>query len=320
MKRHHLILGLAAVLIVGPGIGVLRTRTPEASYLTAPVERGDLRTSLTATGTLDTVTTVKVSSQISGRIAEVLVDFNETVRKDQPIVKLDPELFEAEVRRTEAGLDSANARVTLAKAALAQAEANLANVRSGDAVTAAELDSAKARAELARRDFERKRILAQGDTLSQSAGDRVAAETQSAEATLRAAQAKHAARKDVALSAEASLNMAKANVQVAEAAVKQQAADPGTGAARSGAHRHPLAYQRRDHRPGCRSRADRRRQPGSTDAVHHCQGSPADGGARQGRRGGYRADPGGPERGFTVDAIPAGPSPARSSRSARRPT
>jgi HlyD family secretion protein len=224
MKYPRLMIGLATILVAGLGLGVLWPRTPEASYLTAPVERGDLRTTLTATGTLDALTTVKVSSQLSGRIAEVLVDFNDSVRKDQPIAKLDPELFEADVRRAEAALDSANARVTLVKAALAQAEANLANVHTGDAVTAAEVDSAKAKAELTRRDFERKQILAQGDTLSQSANDRVAAEYQSAEATLRAAQAKHAARKDVALSAEASLNMAKANVQVAEAAVKQQVA------------------------------------------------------------------------------------------------
>ena len=280
MKRHHFILGLAAVLIIGPGIGVLRARAPEAHYLTAAVERGDLRTTLTATGTLDTVTTVKVSSQLSGRIAEVLVDFNNSVRKDQPIVKLDPELFEAEVRRAEAGLDSTNARVTLAKAALAQAEANLANVHTGDAVTAAELDSAKAKAELARRDFDRKQILAQGDTLSQSAKDRIAAETQSAEAALRAAQARHAARKDVALSAEASLNMARANVQVAEAAVKQQVAILEQARVRSGAHGHPLADRRRGGRPQCRSRPDRRHQPGSPDSGHDRRGSPAHGGAR----------------------------------------
>ena len=119
MKYPRLMIGLATILVAGLGLGVLWPRTPEASYLTAPVERGDLRTTLTATGTLDALTTVKVSSQLSGRIAEVLVDFNDTVRKDQPIIKLDPELFEAEVRRAEAGLDSANARVALAKAALA---------------------------------------------------------------------------------------------------------------------------------------------------------------------------------------------------------
>jgi HlyD family secretion protein len=223
MKRYHFIFGLVTVLIVG--LGVLRMKTPETGYLTAPVERGDLRTTLTSTGTLDAVKTVKVGSQLSGRIAELLVDFNDIVRKDQPIAKLDPDLFAAVVRRAEAALESANARVAVARAALAQANANLASARIGRLVTTAEADSAKAKAEGAQRDFERKQILVESATLSQAASDKAAAEYQSTAALLRAAEAARAVKDSVVIAAEASLKMAEASLQFAEAAAKQQTAE-----------------------------------------------------------------------------------------------
>src|SRR5262245_40982628 len=91
----------------GFAILLLGEETSEASDLTAEVERGDLRTTVTAIGKLNAVGTVKVGSQLSGQIAELLVDFNDEVRQGQPLARLDPRTFESEVRQAEAAVEMA---------------------------------------------------------------------------------------------------------------------------------------------------------------------------------------------------------------------
>jgi HlyD family secretion protein len=53
-----------------------------AQHLTAAVEEGELRRIVTTTGTLNAIVNVEVGSQLSGQVAELLVDFNDEVRKD----------------------------------------------------------------------------------------------------------------------------------------------------------------------------------------------------------------------------------------------
>jgi HlyD family secretion protein len=224
MKLRLLALGLAVVLVAGLTFGVFRTGAPEARYLTAPVERGNLTTTLAATGTLSAVTTVQVGSQLSGQIAELLVDFNDKVTKGQPIARLDSDVYAAAVREAEAALDVAEASVATSRAALEKARADLSSARVGRVVAAARTESARAEAEDARRDFERKRALAGGATLAQAAADHAAAVYQSAAARLRAAEAEQAIQDWTVFAAAAGLKMAEAELQHAEAAVRQQAA------------------------------------------------------------------------------------------------
>ena len=58
-----------------------------------PLDRGRIVARVTATGTLSALVTVQVGSQVSGRIAEIYVDFNSPVKKGQVIAKIDPQLF-----------------------------------------------------------------------------------------------------------------------------------------------------------------------------------------------------------------------------------
>src|SRR5947209_3592818 len=54
-----------------------------AQYITAPVEEGELRRIVTATGTLNAIINVEVGSQLSGQVAELLVDFNDEVKNGE---------------------------------------------------------------------------------------------------------------------------------------------------------------------------------------------------------------------------------------------
>lgn len=231
MKRRYWVLVLgtsltsAAFLIPLNAVpSALRAAAPAPRYITAAVDRGDIRTTLSATGTLNAVGTVKVSSQLSGQIAEVLVDFNDRVSKGQPIARLDPTAFEARVRQAQAALDSAQARVVMAKAGIARMAAGLVRARSALQMAEANVHGARARAENARRDFERKQILVERSTMSQAAGDNARAAVESAEAALLAAEAERAASESIVLAAEADDKSAASQLVYAEALLRQHAA------------------------------------------------------------------------------------------------
>src|SRR5215211_2700532 len=95
-----------------------------AQYLTARVDRGNLRNTVTATGTLQAVTTVQVGSQASGTISALYADFNSVVKKGQVVAQLDPSVAKAQVAQARANLEQA-------KASLAQAQAAVVNARAG---------------------------------------------------------------------------------------------------------------------------------------------------------------------------------------------
>src|SRR5512143_2467120 len=109
-------LGLAILLTVA---AACKSRAPR--YVTEKVTRGDIITSVTATGTVNAVTIVNVGTQVSGRIIRLLADFNSPVRKGEIIALIDPALFQAQGDQARANL--ANAKANVEKAAATEADA-----------------------------------------------------------------------------------------------------------------------------------------------------------------------------------------------------
>lgn len=107
-------LVLSALRHGGPGAG--------PKYRTAEVARGDLRVTITATGTLQATTTVEVGAEVSGRILEMRVDANDRVKKGQLIAVIDPEQLRAAV-------DQASAQLAAADASIRQADATRSETR-----------------------------------------------------------------------------------------------------------------------------------------------------------------------------------------------
>ncbi|HEY4249005.1 MAG TPA: efflux RND transporter periplasmic adaptor subunit [Lacunisphaera sp.] len=85
-------------------------------YITTLVQHGDLTQSVTATGTLQAVTTVDVSSQISGNIAKLYVDWNSPVKKGQLLAEIDPSNYQTALRQADGQLANAQANFALMKA------------------------------------------------------------------------------------------------------------------------------------------------------------------------------------------------------------
>lgn len=193
-------------------------------YLTAPVQRGDIVSLVTATGTITPVGQVNVSSQLSGRIAEVLVDFNDEVVQGQVLARLDPEGFRAAVRQAEAAVDIAQANLLMQEAALSRAESGLETARATRRVGTAETDSVRAQREEAERELERVRALAEEAIVSGSALDRAEAQAATASALLRAAETQELVGDAATAGAEAEVKMAVARLQNAVAEVKRSEA------------------------------------------------------------------------------------------------
>ncbi|HEX8293429.1 MAG TPA: efflux RND transporter periplasmic adaptor subunit, partial [Pyrinomonadaceae bacterium] len=94
-------------------------------------ERGSLRNTVTATGTLQAVTTVQVGSQASGTISALYADFNSAVKKGQLLAQLDPSVAQAQVLQARANLAQAQAQLQQARAGVSQSQAGVAQSRAG---------------------------------------------------------------------------------------------------------------------------------------------------------------------------------------------
>ena len=83
-------------------------QTPQ--YRFVQIERGDMQSIVSATGTLGAVTTVSVGTQVSGQVADLLVDYNNHVKKGQLLARIDPTLAQQAVTDAEANLARARAQ------------------------------------------------------------------------------------------------------------------------------------------------------------------------------------------------------------------
>jgi HlyD family secretion protein len=99
------------IIIVGVGVYWLTHRAPAVQYITAPVTRGDVETTITASGTINPVTTVQVGTYVSGTIVSLTCDFNTRVHKGQLCAKIDPAPYQIIVDEDQADLAEAKAQM-----------------------------------------------------------------------------------------------------------------------------------------------------------------------------------------------------------------
>lgn len=115
-----LVLSLAALLFF-----LFWKKENGPRFRTDKVSKGSIIASVTATGTVNAVTTVLVGTQASGTIKQLYADFNSPVKKGQVIAQIDPATFESQVDQAKANLMSARANLEKAEASLADAKRTL---------------------------------------------------------------------------------------------------------------------------------------------------------------------------------------------------
>lgn len=124
-----------AVAVLG-GIGVWWMRDAEerkqVSYVTEAVTKGAMTVYVTATGTIEPTNLVEISSELSGTMAEVFVDYNDKVTAGQVLARLDTVQLEAQLAVQEASHAVAQAQLESARASLVEATADFEIVRRLD--------------------------------------------------------------------------------------------------------------------------------------------------------------------------------------------
>jgi HlyD family secretion protein len=194
-KKAWIAAGLFGLAAAGGVVWwALRNADAGVSYRTAKIERGSLQAAVSASGTVTPVTQVQVSSQVSGQIKELFVDFNSEVTAGQLIARLDPETFEYRLRQSNADLEAARASVLTAQANVLQATAQVGKARVD--------------VQEAQRDLDRKQDLVAKNFISAVEADRALALVRTLAESLKAT--------------EAQVAVANAQAQNAQAIVKQR--------------------------------------------------------------------------------------------------
>lgn len=229
MKRKILILGAAMIAIIA-GIFIWKhfSHSDTVSWITAPVERGDLEVKVSASGSLSATNTVEVGTQVSGVIEAIAVDFNDQVKAGQIIAKLD-------IRNLKAALEQAEAAYLQAQVQVKQKNRAYALIRqyqtSGDPDLSvqeaqASWEQISAQATQARRNFERNKSLFEQGVIARAEFENHETEYERLQAAEEAAKvALLRARANVVnvdlLRAEEDLEIAKANLASMKAALER---------------------------------------------------------------------------------------------------
>ncbi|MFY9554918.1 MAG: efflux RND transporter periplasmic adaptor subunit [Blastocatellia bacterium] len=201
---------LAAVVVLAAFLW--GDKASASDYITARVETGTVEVNVSATGTVQAVTTVQVGSQVSGTVQWLGADFNSQVKKGQIVARLDPAIFQAQVENSRANVVNAQAAVQAAETEINSQKANLQASKSNLEVTRVQRDDAIA---LVKRYQELKNVLSGRDLeAAQAQAGAAAARYEQAAAQVGQVQAANA-------SAKAKLDQAKASVSQAKAQLQQ---------------------------------------------------------------------------------------------------
>ncbi len=216
-NRLWLSTGALALAVAGGAAWWLaRDRDAGVSYRSAKIERGSLHAAVSASGTVTPVTQVQVSSQVSGQIKELFVDFNSEVTQGQLIARLDPETFEYRLRQSNADVEAARASVLTAQANVLQA--------------LAQVGKARVDVQEAQRDLERKQDLVAKNFISTVEAERASALVRSLAESLKATDAQVAVARAQAQNAQAIVKQREAQLAQARVDVEHtQIRSPVTG-------------------------------------------------------------------------------------------
>lgn len=127
-KTLFIIIGIAVVFIIllvaGKKAGWFGKSGNFKEVEITKIEALDIRETVSATGKIQPEVEVMLSSEVSGEIIELPVKEGQAVEKGDLLVKVNPDIYEANLQRVKAGLQNANANYSQAKASLKQAESN----------------------------------------------------------------------------------------------------------------------------------------------------------------------------------------------------
>jgi HlyD family secretion protein len=218
-------LGVGLALALAVGGALWRAHLQNAiTYETVSVERGSIQAKVTATGNLNAVVDVLVSSQVLGNIKALYADWNSKVKKGQLVALIDPEIFQAQVDQANATFRSAHAATLTAQAQLekSRSDSSAANAaeKNAEAIAAKDLaNEVNAKAQ-----WQRAKVLVDDQIIAQQDYDTAQANYDASQSQVTADQAQIDAAKQNIQSAEAAIRVAQSEVETAQAQERQSQA------------------------------------------------------------------------------------------------
>jgi HlyD family secretion protein len=223
-SRKWFWIGLVVAAAAAVGGWAFYRDSRKVEYTTVKVEKGDIESTISATGACNAVVTVQVGSQVSGYIADLKADFNTKVRKGDVVAIIEPSLFQARVDQAKANVDSATAQVGNVRSQISKAESDIASAKAGVLnqkanVIRAQSAVSDAKIKLANRE----NLFSQG-ILSKDDRDSAQAVYDQAVASLDAVKAQVTAAEANVKSVEEQREVLKSQLLSAQAQVRQQTA------------------------------------------------------------------------------------------------
>jgi HlyD family secretion protein len=214
----------AAALLAAAGLYWRSYSQNKVSFETTPVERGAIQSSITATGTLNPVVNVQVSSQVSGNIKALYADFNTRVKQGQLVALIDPQIFQAQVDQASGAAGAAKAAVNTAQAQVEKARAELAGAIANRDNLRSVLAKDRANALNAKNQFERVDSLFKQGIVAEQDRDTAQASYDASQAQVAADQSQITAAEQNIQSAQAQVNVALTELSASQAQQRQSEA------------------------------------------------------------------------------------------------
>jgi HlyD family secretion protein len=208
------IIGILAVIAAVSYWAIDRNKSAESTLVKARVERGSIRITVNANGTLEALRTVQVGSQISGQVSKLYADYNSVVKQGQLLAEIDPRTFQSQVLTEEAQNAAADARMQSAQADLLNQEANLVQVQANLRVAQVSNENAALLYERSKQLMQKGLVSASDNDVARTNSESASAKVEQAQAAVRQAQAQIRSR-------QASIEQAKSDIVSAKAQLER---------------------------------------------------------------------------------------------------
>jgi HlyD family secretion protein len=196
----------------------------EPSYRLAKVDRGEVVATVNATGTINPITTVIVSSQLSGQVVEILADYNSQVKAGQVVARLNADQIRAKLDGSRADLAQMRANRQVQAAQIERVHADTAKAHAAQADVEAQIARNEALLADTERTFQRQSELKEKGFAAQAAFDTARAQRDAQKAAVASSHAQLTSAKAQITGLAADLRVAHANLAAVTAQIAQREA------------------------------------------------------------------------------------------------
>ena len=125
------VVGLILLIVIGKSAGFIgKPKQMEVDF--AKTKRATIVEKVSASGTVQPVTEVKIAPEVSGEILELLIEEGDSVTRGAQMVKIRPDTWVSQYERAEASLNQQRSNVISAEAALSRSEATFTRANEAD--------------------------------------------------------------------------------------------------------------------------------------------------------------------------------------------